>query len=80
MTLTYTNSATNAVEKTVTGITIQPNATHFRFNPNDGLSTGFNGSVTVTSNGAKIVALVNQRTGAANDAGDALYTYACANS
>lgn len=80
VTLTYTNSATSTVEKTVTGITIQPNATHFRFNPNDNLSANFNGSVTVTSTAAKIVALVNQRTGAANDAGDALYTYACANS
>lgn len=59
--------------------TVQPGATMFVFSPDDlvGLPNGFNGTAVVTSNGAKIVATVSERS---PDAGDLLFTYNCANS
>jgi hypothetical protein len=78
LTLQYKNAA-GAVVATKTSPSIPAGATHFRYNPNDDLTTGFNGTVLITSSGSKIVATVNELLGAGSEAGDQLFTYNCAN-
>lgn len=79
LTLTYVDANGNTVtSKTVTGL--QPSATYFNYNPSvEELPNGFAGGLIITSSGPKIVAVVNELLGTGNEAGDQLFTYACAN-
>ena len=72
------NSGQTVSTQTVTNL--QPGATYFNYNPSiDALPNGFAGAVVVQSSGAKIVGVVNELLGSGAEAGDQLFTYACAN-
>lgn len=53
--------------------TVPPGASVLHYQPNDGLSAGFFGSVVATSDGARIAGVVNQNN--PTQTGDALMTY-----
>ena len=73
-------AAAGATVATRTVTNLQPGATYFNYNPGvDELPNGFAGAVVVQSSGAKIVAVVNELLGTGSEAGDQLFTYACAN-
>jgi hypothetical protein len=79
LTLSFINSAGQVVS-TKTFANLQPGATFFDYNPNNtDLPNGFAGAVVIQSSGAKIVAVVNELLGTGSEAGDQLFTYACAN-
>lgn len=69
LTITFSNNQT----KTVTGL--QPGQSALLYQPNDGLPSGFNGSVNVSSTAAKIVGVVNELSLNKPNAGDWLLTY-----
>jgi hypothetical protein len=60
---------------TLTHRDLAPGASALFYQPNDGLPTGFNGGVTVTSTQAKVVGVVNELSLTRPNAGDWLLTY-----
>ncbi|MBM4417990.1 MAG: hypothetical protein FJ033_06730 [Chloroflexi bacterium] len=78
LTIHFINSS-GTVVSTQNVTNLQPNSSHVRWNPNDGIPVGFLGAAVVTSSGSPIIAIVNELYGTGSESGDQLFAYACAN-